>query len=279
MKPCAADLRWPALDLVGATAQSPLPLTDPVKVEPGMPLPMGTDAVLPEEGVEDAGSAVAAIRQVSPGKGVRRAGHDGRAGDVLLHAGSRAGHRQVMAAELAGINDLSVRRPRVRVELPDPVLARFAAGWACALGASEADGSADLIVRVTPDHRPRLGLIPADTAWLAREGEALVVTTPARFDGMLSALLALGLPALAALSGASLRTNSRPVTRNLPSSVGMSELVLLRGEGCAWAPAPAGLISLSGLAGAEAFAILAAGSEGLSAGSALAATPLDVPFE
>jgi molybdopterin molybdotransferase len=62
-----------------------------------------------------------------------------------------------------------------------------------------------LCLRVTGDHRPRLALMPADTAWLAPEGGALVLTLPARFDGMVAALSGAGLPALAALGGAAPR--------------------------------------------------------------------------
>lgn len=271
-----------ALDLVGASAQMPLSLRQAPRVAPGMPLPPGTDAVLPDEGTDRLGPGVAAIRAIDPGEGVRRAGHDGRAGDLLLPAGRQVRLAQAWAAELAGIDQLWVRRPRCRVALPDPAQAQYVAHWARALGAICAEDAPDLILRPVPDHCPRLALAPAETAWIAGpgtgSGSVLEVWLPARFDAMVAALLALALPALAALAGGQLRLCTRPVMRKLPSRVGMAELVLLQEEASAWAPAPVGLITLSGLARAEAFAILPAAGEGLAAGGILSATSFDNPL-
>lgn len=263
-----------ALDLVGASAQIPVPLGLPVRLSPGMALPAGTDAILPEDDTDEG----AAIRPVRPGEGVRRPGHDGRRDDRLLPAGRRLGARDLLVADLAGVDRLPVRRPRVRIDLPDAAMARLAAGWARGAGALIAADDADLRIRVATGHRPRLALVPAETAWLAPEEGGLVLTVPARFDGMVAALLALGLPALAALGGAVPRGDARPLSRKLTSAVGLSEFVLLARDGGAWTPAPAGLVTVSGLARADAFAIIPPESEGLAPGDMLAATPIDMPF-
>lgn len=272
-----------ALDLLGASAGSPVPLAAPVRVMPGGALPAGTDAVLPEDGTETGAGLNEAIRPVSPGEGVRRAGHDGRAGTVIARAGTRVAPRHMLIAARAGIARLAVRRPRVAVALDDPAGAAFARGWVAALGACVVEGPAELILRTADDHAPRLALAPAETAWLARtEGEvggaALILTVPARFDGTVAACLALALPALARLSGAAPVARTLPLARKLTSTVGLSEMVLLAEEAGHWLPQPAGTLTLSGLAAATAFAILPPESEGLPAGAPLAATPLDLPF-
>jgi molybdopterin biosynthesis enzyme len=271
-----------ALDLVGASPGAPVPLGTPVRVVPGMPLPPGTDAVLPEDGTDGPPALPEAVRPVGPGEGVRRAGHDGRAGDRVASAGMRLAPHQALVAALAGIAAVPVRRPRVAVALADPAQAAFARAWAVGLGAVvsagvSADG-ADLTLRSATAHTPRLALAPAETAWLERSAAELVLTLPARFDGMVAALLGLGLPALAALSGATPRTETRPLARKIASGVGVAELVLLARDGDAWLPQPAGTLTLSRLAAACAFAILPPDSEGLPAGAPLSAHPLDLPF-
>ncbi len=78
-----------ALDLTGASADLPIGLAAPVHVLPGDPMPPGTDAVLPPEGVEATGTGFEAVRPIHPGGGVRRAGHgDGRAGAHIAAVGA-----------------------------------------------------------------------------------------------------------------------------------------------------------------------------------------------
>lgn len=273
-----AGLAVAALDLVGASHGAPVPLTAPVRVLPGEGLPPGTDAVLPEDATDTAAGLCEAVRPISPGEGVRRAGHDGRAGEVIARAGTRLAPRHLLIAMQAGLARIAARRPRVAIALNDPAQTAFAQGWVTALGACVVSGPADLTLRSATEHAPRLALAPAETAWLAREDAGLVLTVPARFDGMLAACLGLGLPALARLNGATPAGRTLPLARKLNSTVGLSELVLLAEDSGHWRPQPAGLLSLSGLAAATAFAILPPDSEGLPAGASLSATPFDLPF-
>lgn len=267
-----------ALDLVGAASGSPVMLAEPVRVLPGSRLPPGCDAVLPENATDAAAGLVEAIRAVGPGEGTRRPGHDGRAGDRIASAGTRLATRHGLIAAEAGIDGFDVRCPHVMVSLEDPAQTAFARGWLAGLGARITGGPAQLTLRPTLDHAPRLALAPAETAWLEREGDRLVLTVPTRFDGMVAACAALALPALAALSGGRVHRETRPLSRKIASTVGLSELVLLTGTDGAWMPQPAGMVTLSGLAVAQAFAILPPDSEGLPAGAPLAAIPLDMPF-
>lgn len=274
-----AGLAVAALDTVGASAGAPVPLGDVARVLPGQPLPPGADAVLPEDGVEGCAALVEAIRPVDPGEGTRRAGHDGRAGALLAQPGAVVTHRLALVAALAGMAELPVRRaPVVRVALPDPALVGFATGWLAGLGAVIGTDAPDLTLAPTAAHTPRLALAPADTAWLAGDGAGLVLEVPARFDGMVTALLALALPVLAALTGASPRPRSLPLARKASSTVGLSELVLLAEADGTWLPHPPGTLTASALAAASAFAILPPDSEGLPAGAPLAGVPLDHPL-
>jgi molybdopterin molybdotransferase len=291
----AADLRLPqdmpratealragyavdALDLVGASVGNPVSLHAPVRVLPGTPLPPGTDAVLPEDGIDSAAGPCEAIRSASPGEGARRAGHDGRKGAVILAAGRRIAPRHRLLAELAGIDRIAIRRPRIRILLDDPRHGAFVQGWMQGLGAVIVEDAPHLTLRAATDHRPRLALAPAETAWLERDGTGLVLTVPIRFDGVVAACLALALPAMAALTGAMARPATRQLLRKVTSTVGLSELVLLAREDDAWVPHPAGTVTLTALATAEAFGVLPPDSEGLPAGAPLAALPLDLPF-
>jgi molybdopterin biosynthesis enzyme len=267
-----------ALDLVGASVGNPVSLHAPVRVLPGAPLPAGTDAVLPEDGIDSAAGLHEAIRSANPGEGVRRTGHDGRKDDVIMPAGQRIAARHLFLAELAGIPGLAIRRPTVSVKLDDPRQASFVQAWVQGLGAVIVERSSHLTLRSTTDHRPRLALAPAETAWLERDDTGLVLTVPGRFDGMLAALLALVLPLIVKLTGATARTETRPLARKVTSTVGLSELVLLAEDGGAWLPHPAGTVTLSALAASRAFAILPPESEGLPAGATLTALHLDLPF-
>ena len=273
-----AGLAVAALDLVGASAGSPVSLWDPVRVVPGEALPSGTDAVLPEDGTDTAAGSCEVVRPVSPGEGVRRAGHDGRAGAVIARAGTRLAPRHLMLAAQVGIARIAVRQPRVAIALDHPAQAVFARGLLSALGASVVEGPADLTMHPATDPEPRLALVPAETAWLARGDGGLVLAVPARFDAMVAACLGLALPALARLTGAAPLARTLPLARKLTSTVGLSELVLLSEGAGQWWPQPAGTLTLSGLAAAEVFAILPPDSEGLPAGAPLAAIPFDLPF-
>jgi len=269
-----------ALDLVGASAGAPVPLGPLAQVVPGQPLPAGTDAVLPEDGIEGGAGLAEAIRPVDPGAGVRRAGHDGRTGSSLAPAGTVVTPRLALVAALAGMPTLPVRRrPVVRVALPDPAQADFAAAWLAAQGAEAGDAAPDLTLVATADHAPRLAFAPAETAWLSRDGAGLLLAVPVRFDGMVAALLGLALPALAALTGARPHPRTLPLARKAASAVGLSELLLLAEDAGGWQPHPPGTLTASALAGATAFAILPPDSEGLPPGAPLAGHSLDHPLK
>jgi molybdopterin biosynthesis enzyme len=99
-----------------AGSYTPVPFAPPPpRVDAGEPMPAGTDAVLPLDAVTLHGDRAEAIAAISPGEGVLRAGGDASPQTILRRAGAylRASDIAVMAA--AGIADVSVREPRIRI--------------------------------------------------------------------------------------------------------------------------------------------------------------------
>lgn len=85
-----------------------------VRIFTGAPLPAGADAVLAQEDASRDGESVSFTEVAKPGKFVRRAGLDFRAGEVLLPAGRKIGGREIALAAAMGFGEVPVaRRPRV----------------------------------------------------------------------------------------------------------------------------------------------------------------------
>jgi molybdopterin molybdotransferase len=103
-------------DLVGASSYSPLPLTrSPVWVEAGDPMPDQCDCVVDADLVDQSGSMPQVLADAIPGQGVRRIG-GGIAGDrSAVVSGRCIGPLDLLIARAAGLDQLNVRRPRLRV--------------------------------------------------------------------------------------------------------------------------------------------------------------------
>jgi molybdopterin molybdotransferase len=149
-------------DLVGASSYSPIPLSaNPIWIEAGAPMPEGRDCVVDRDSVV-AGYQV--LAEAIPGQGVRRAGEDFSGGTSAITAGRIVTASDLLFARKAGLQRLSVRRPRLRiVNIPiNPsrgtcVTAQFIAENARAEGAEvmsvEAGGrDAASIVEALNDH-------------------------------------------------------------------------------------------------------------------------------
>jgi len=86
------------------------------RIMTGAPLPAGADAVLPVEGVQEEGTRILALDDVSPGKHVGRAGEDISAGTTVLTAGRRLRPQDLGVLSSIGFSEAPVvRRPRVRI--------------------------------------------------------------------------------------------------------------------------------------------------------------------
>jgi molybdopterin molybdotransferase len=87
-----------------------------IRISTGAMLPGGADAVIQIELVEEDGDTIVVGDDVSPGRNVRMAGEDVRAGTVVLRAGTRLGPAALAMAASAGCPILRcARRPRVAI--------------------------------------------------------------------------------------------------------------------------------------------------------------------
>ncbi|MBA3048324.1 MAG: molybdopterin molybdotransferase MoeA [Alphaproteobacteria bacterium] len=111
-----------------------LPAGACVRVFTGGPTPPGADRVVVQEIVSRDGDAALFEAPPGPGRHIRAAGSDFRAGDTLLAAGTVLGFRAMVAAAAADVAELSVvRRPRIVIlgtgdELAEPGQALETAG-------------------------------------------------------------------------------------------------------------------------------------------------------
>lgn len=294
-----------ANDLVGASAYSPLPLTTaPAWVEAGDAMPAGWDCVLDADAVEMSGSLAQVLAEGVPGQGVRRAGSDIAGLTPAMAEGHPVSPATLLLARAAGLNRLSVRRPRLRiVNVPGATMtthliadiahaaglhvqtreaaARDAASIAGALDVSACDllltiggsgvGRRDAAVTALAQRGDMLAhglaLQPGRTAAVARLGTIPAVALPGSPDHALAAWFALVLPIIDRLSARQPRRQmTLPLARKIASSVGIAEIALLVEDHKAWMPLAVGEWSLQAIARAEAWLLIPASDEGFAAG-------------
>jgi molybdopterin biosynthesis enzyme len=105
-----------ALDLVGASAYSPLMLAAaPAWVATGDAMPEGCDCVLQADLVDCSGPMAQAVGEAAPGQGIRRAGEDLAAGRPVVLAGRNLSVADLLVARKLGLSQLAVRTPHVRL--------------------------------------------------------------------------------------------------------------------------------------------------------------------
>jgi molybdopterin molybdotransferase len=111
---------------MGRSAEDQVVAGSAVAVPTGGHIPEGADAVVPVEHVVVEGDGVLVLRAATPGRHVRRAGEDVRAGELLCGAGRRLSGPELGLLASAGLADAPVfRRARVGIlstgdELVDP---------------------------------------------------------------------------------------------------------------------------------------------------------------
>src|SRR5262245_1289844 len=102
--------------MADASPYVPVPLAAPSqRVDVGDVLPAGTDAVAPLDAVVARAGRFEAIAAVASGEGVLPAGADMGVGELLLRAGERLRSPDAAALAAAGIEQVAVRVPRIRV--------------------------------------------------------------------------------------------------------------------------------------------------------------------
>ncbi len=304
-----------AIDLSGASAFSPVMLAaQPAWVAEGETLPDGCDCLLEPSLVQPVGPQWQVIGDAVPGQGIRRVGEDCASGQHLLETGRRISPADLLLARSHGLSSLRVRRPVVQIlELaPAEATAQFVAEWAYAQGArclpvetcrcdaqsiagALQASEADLVVLVggTGAHDNRkaiealaahgtliahgIALSPGRMTAVARAGNRPVIALPALASHAIAGCLGLVAPALRRLSGAAEPWPiALPLARKISSTVGIAEIALLKLQDEGWMPVAAGDLPLVSLSVADAWLILAATSEGYSAGTVVGAFPLHV---
>jgi len=295
-----------ANDLVGASSYSPLPLaTAPAWVDAGDAMPAGCDCVLDADAVEVSGPLVQVLAEGVPGQGIRRAGSDIDGRTPAAAEGNPLCPAALLLARAAGLDRLSVRRPRLRiVNVSGATLtmhliadiaraagldvqtseagARDAGSIAEAFGAPTCDlllttggsgiGRKDAAVTALAQHGDviahGLALQPGRTAAIGRLGTVPVVALPGSPDHALAVWLALVLPLVDRLSARLPRRQlALPLARKIASSVGIAEMVLLAEEHHAWVPLAVGEWPLQAMARADAWLLVPASHEGFAAGA------------
>jgi molybdopterin molybdotransferase len=299
-----------ARDLVGASSYSPLPLAKSLAwVEAGDAIPQGCDCVISADLVDQTGPMAQVLGEAIPGQGVRRAGGDIASGSVALASGRRVGPLHLGIARAAGLDRLNVRRPRLRlINIPATsgttaqLISEYARGAGVDVITAEAKGrdgesiakeieadSCDLLVTIGGSGVGRtdaavvalaqrgeviahgIALQPGRTAAAGRIGKVPVIALPGAPDQALAAWWTLALPVLDRLSARQPRqTLTLPLARKIASSVGIAEIVLLERNAGTWMPLVVGELSFETLACADAYLVVASGSEGFAAG-----TPVD----
>lgn len=250
-----------ALDLVGASAYSPLALpAAPVWVEAGDAMPSGTDCLLHADLIDCSMPIAMAVGEAVPGQGMRRRGEDMAEGRPPVLEGETIRAADLLVARRAGLQQLAVREPRVRVIdieaanhetvtthlIRESVTASNAAiaqtettlrdaasiaaaldGEACDLlllvggtGEGRADATAEALARRNALIAHRLALKPGTTTAIGRFGSMPVIALPGAPEHAFAGFLALIRPILDRLAGRSARS-----TASLPLSRKISSTV------------------------------------------------------
>jgi molybdopterin molybdotransferase len=228
-------------DVADASSYTPIPFASlPLRVDAGELMPAGTDAVLPLDAVNFIGDRAQAIAAVSPGEGVLLAGGDVSPGAILRRAGAflRASDVAVMAA--AGIADVMVREPRIRIArggiAKTPLVqaaidmltraitaaggtvfdadseperlyealgeARAHAGFVVGgTGSGRGDSSVRTLARFGRVEVHGIAVSPGETAALGYVGARPVLLLPGRLDSALAVWLLIGRHVIAKLAG------------------------------------------------------------------------------
>jgi molybdopterin molybdotransferase len=302
-----------AADTVGASAYSPAFLPDvPERIRAGSLLPAGTDAVLPADAVTLLGGLAQVSQAVIPGENARRPGEDASQGAVLRPAGRHLRPLDLAIGTAAQVEQCSVRRATVRLlaaQVHDAavrllVTAMLEAGGATVevsapsgscpdlVGALE-EADADLVVVLgasgpdPADHGPAalaeagdlvaagLALRPGEAGGCGHAGGRPVLLIPDRLEAALAMMLVFARPCLDLLQGAAPAPAMppAPLLRRITSTVGLTDIVLLRRIAAGLEPLATAELSLPAIASADAWMAIPPTSEGMAPGTIIEVQP------
>jgi molybdopterin molybdotransferase len=291
-----------------ASSYAPAPLPAAARIDVGQPMPAGADAVAPLDVVVARGGRMEIIAPVAAGEGVLAAGADADDRAALVREGRRLTRIQTAALAAAGVTQLQVREPRVRLvraraagdAVIDAAVALIESEIAAAGGRvlrddtelepALKDDAADAIVAIggtgsgrhdaavrTLERIGRLevhgiALAPGETAAFGLVGSRPVLLLP---DAALTVWLVIGRLLLSRLCGVA---DERPMTkaslaRKVASTLGLAEVVPVRMRDGAADPIASGYVPLSALAQADGWILVPADSEGYPSGAEVVIRP------
>jgi molybdopterin biosynthesis enzyme len=292
---------------IDASAYAPAILADARPIDAGEALPPGSDAVAPIETVALRDGVAEVMAPVAPGDGVLLPGTDAAPREVVQRAGTRLRASDVAAMQALGISTASVRRPRLLFRCPrahhDPIADAIIAWLGRAVTAdggepwsmgsdapmetllSERDADGLIIVGGTGSGRSDdavkalscvgavevhgIALIPGETTAFGLANGRPVLLLPGRLDAAIAAWLTIGRGVLARLRGGRDEEPGSPTTlaRKVASTVGLTELVLVRREQDGAMPLAAKYLPITAFAHADGWILVPAASEGYPAGA------------
>jgi molybdopterin molybdotransferase len=290
---------------IDASAYAPALLADAKPIDAGEAMPPGSDAVAPVEVVTLRDGVVEVMAPVAPGDGVLNPGTDAGAGEVVQRAGARLRASDIAAMRALGIGGVMVRRPRlligsarrdpiadaivawlsqaVATDGGEPLSANCAAPTPVLLSKADADGfvivggtgsgrgdhAVKTLLRVGAVEVHGIALSPGETTAFGIANGRPVLLLPGRLDAAIAAWLTVGRALLARLRGGSDDEPGATATlaRKVASTVGLTELVLVRFTAEGAVPLAAKYLPLTAFAHADGWILVPAASEGYPAGA------------
>jgi molybdopterin molybdotransferase len=282
----------------------------PERVDLGEPLPIEVDAVAPLDAVAWAGGRAEALAPVAPGDGVLLAGADAPAGMVLRPAGARLRRIDAAALQAVGIEQVAVRRPRLRVvRASQGAAVEAAAGFvreaivaegghamadehvslSASLNADDCDaivviggtgsGSNDRSV-VALEKAGRvafhgIAISPGETTALGFVGSRPVLLLPGRLDAAVAGWLLVGRPLLARLALRLIEEQpfTAELSRKVASPLGLAEVVPVCRRLDTVEPLGASYLAPQALTRSNGWILVPADSEGFPPGTPIPVRP------
>jgi molybdopterin molybdotransferase len=297
-----------------ASAYAPAALAGAQPIDAGEAMPPGSDAVVPVDGVAVRAGVAEALAPVAPGDGVLHQGADAGQREVLRRAGQRLRASDLAAMRALSIGSARVRRPRLLIgrarthrdpiadaavawlgqaiaaDGGEPLTAVAGAQMSSLLSGASADGF--VIVGGTgtgrDDHAvttlARIGTVgvhgvalsPGETTAFGIANSRPALLLPGRLDAAIAAWLVIGRGMLARLRGGSDEEHGSTATlaRKVASTVGITELVLVRRTADRVLPLAAKYLPITSLGHADGWILIPDASEGYPAGASVAVRPL-----
>jgi molybdopterin molybdotransferase len=265
------------------------------------------DTVAPLEAVTWRAGAGQVHAAMTPGEGVLMPGTDAGAGELLRQAGHRLRAVDVAAMQALGFTEARVRKPRVRIARAarghDDITGAIAGWLAHAIaadggeavvtapgrdvqavlagdeadatvmvggtGAGPCDNTVHALRKIGAVEVHGIAVSPGETAAFGIANSRPVLVMPGRLDAALAVWLLLGRAMVAGLRGASEHLSAREDTLvgKITSTVGLTELVLVRHAGDGVEPLASKYLPLATLAQADGWLVIPATSEGLPPGA------------